>query len=225
MKTALILPTAFVTTFNSGANSETRIQQYIQGFKQIAEVSSKYSDLDVYLVDNTVDDPSRVDGRLTEALQAIPGLKDILYFSDNEYGKVNKGAGLICAWRGFLARTKINYDFVISFEPRQELLNYDLFDRFVAHPNSYFRLMRPKVKKFRVFPIMLHQVLTGFSIFRKEDMEKYCKEADLETMVRDRISIEDDLFDFLFRNQVSFEVVSFAGIRWHDAAQNTHWEF
>ena len=225
MKTALILPTAFCTTFNPGVSSEERIEQYVKGFKQIAEVAVKHSDIDVYLVDNTVDDSSKVDMRLIEALDGISTLKDKLFFSDNEYGAKNKGAGLICAWKGFLSRKGEGYDYIISFEPRQELLNYDLFDRFNNHPNSYFRLMRPQARKFRVFPIMLHQVLTGFSIFRKTDLEQYCKQVDLVSMVEQKISIEDDLFDFLFKNQTSFEVVSNAGIRWHDTAQNKYWTF
>ena len=225
MKTALILPTAFCTTFTKGPNSEERIGQYVKGFEQVAVISGKYKDIDVYLVDNTVDDVSMIDGRLTTALEKIPGYKGAIYFSDNKYGKKNKGAGLICAWKGFLEKTKDDYDYIISFEPRQELLNYDLFDRFMKHQNSYFRLMRPRVKKFRVIPIMLHQVLTGFSIFRREDLKKYTQEVNLEIMTNDKISIEDDLFDFLFRNQIEFEVVRFAGIRWHDAAQNTYWEF
>lgn len=225
MKTAIILPTAFFTTFNPSPSSEERINQYIKGFEQITEVVSKYPDLDVYLVDNTVEDASKIDKRLIDALDKIPTLKEKMFFSDNEYGRKNKGAGLICAWKGFLSRVKIDYEYVISFEPRQELINFDFFERFTQHPNSYFRLVRSPAKKFRVFPILLHQVVTGFSIFRRKDIDAYSKSVDLVHMVDNRISIEDDLFDFLFKNQISFEAVSKAGILWHDGVTNTYIEF
>lgn len=225
MKTALILPTAFCTTFNPGPNSEERIEQYCKGFEQVAEIVSKYPDFDVYLVDNTVDDSSRVDIRLIEGLNKIFTLKEKMFFSDNEYGKRNKGAGLICAWKGFLSRVTTEYEYVVSFEPRQELIDFNFFDRFIQHPNSYFRLVRSPVRKFRVFPILLHQVVTGFSIFRKKDMEAYAKSVDLAHMTDNKISIEDDLFDFLFKNQIAFEAVSKAGIRWHDVVTNTYIDF
>lgn len=225
MKTAIILPTAFCTTFNLGLNSEERIGQYCKGFEQVAEVVTKFPDFDVYLVDNTVDDPSKVDKRLIEALDKIPTLKGKIFFLDNDYGRRNKGAGLICAWKGFLSRVQTEYEYVVSFEPRQELIDFDFFERFVQHPNSYFRLVRSPVRKFRVFPILLHQVVTGFAILRRKDMEKYSHGVDLDYMTDNKISIEDDLFDFLFKNQISFEAVSRAGIRWHDGYTNTYVEF
>ncbi len=225
MKTALILPTAFITISDPGVDSEERINQYIKGFEQIAEVVKKYPDFDVYAVDNTVKDPEKIDPRLIAIIDKIPTLKGKIFYFDNEFGRKNKGAGLITAWRGFLSKVQTPYEYVISFEPRQQLANFSMFERFVNHPNSYLKLMRPRAKKFRVFPITLHQVLTGFSIFRRKDMELYCKSVNLATMVRDKISIEDDLFDFLFKNQISFEVVSTVGIIWHALANNTYVEY
>ncbi len=217
MKTALILPTAMGIS-----KDEERINQFINGFKQVGELVTKHPEFDVFVTDNTISEVSNLDPRLLEAIETIPTLKGKAFFYSNEYGKKNKGAGLIVGWKGALTEISKDYDYVISFEPRQKLDNYSFFEAYLAKPGSYFRVIHEKVKKFKIIPIMVHQVLTGLVCFSREDFEKYCMNTDLENMVAKKISIEDDVYKFLLANKTEFTTVDKLGVLWHDAANNRH---
>ena len=217
MKTALILPTAMGIS-----KDEERINQFINGFKQVTELVTKYPEFDVFVTDNTIADVADLDPRLIEAIDAIPTLKGKAFFYSNEYGKKNKGAGLIVGWKGVLKEISKDYGYVISFEPRQKLDNYYFFEAYVANPGSYFRVIHEKVKRLKIIPIMVHQVLTGLVCFSRNDFETYCMNTDLENMVEKKISIEDDLYQFLLKNKSNFTTVEKLGVLWHDAANNRH---
>lgn len=217
MKVALVLPTAMGIS-----KDEERINQFVSGFKQVKELVTKYPQFDVFVTDNTVQDVSALDFRLIEAIELIPTLKGKAFFYSNEYGKRNKGAGLIVGWKGVLGEISDEYEYVISFEPRQKLDNYSFFEAFLEKPGSYFRVIHEKVKKFKIIPIMVHQVLTGLVCFTRSDFEKYSTAIDLENMVAKKISIEDDVYQFLLTNKTEFTTVDKLGVLWHDAANNRH---
>ncbi|MCK9273188.1 hypothetical protein M0P65_06610 [Candidatus Gracilibacteria bacterium] len=224
MKTAILLPTAFVTTSSDRPDRDTRISQYINGFNKISEFISKHPELnlDVYVVDSTVENEDSIDPLLNQSINSIKNLKGKFYFINNEYGKINKGAGLIVQWKYALSKIGDQYDYVIHFEPRQRLTDFSFFERFVANPQNYARSWFPKAKKFKVIPITLSQILTGMIALNRNDLEKYCNSVDLDKMVRNRISIEDDIYKFLTENNIKFEHVDKLGISWHDVANDIY---
>lgn len=220
MKTAIVLPTAFVTTLPDRPNREERIGQYVRGFTQVAELVRKYPQLDVFASDGTIEDVTKIDARLIEALDRIPTLKGKCFFNDNEHGKKNKGAGLIVQLRKALSVMGNSYDYVISFEPRQQLEDYSFFERFIKKPQNYFRVERVMAKKYRLFPFLLIQVMTGLIVMRREELDSYVSTANLDWMVWRRVSIERDLYKFLLKNQIPFEEVDYLNVLWHDSANN-----
>lgn len=224
-RTAIFLPTAFVTTSPEKADREQRIAQYISGFNQVSEFVSKHDNFDVFIVDSTVENESEIDERLVKAINSIHNLKGKFLFLNNTYGKINKGAGLIVQWKYALSRISDEYEYVIHFEPRQKLTNFSFFERFISNPQNYARSWFPKAKRFRIFPITMRQILTGMVALNKKDMERYCNSVDLDKMVRNRISIEDDIFKFLEENKIKYQNVEKLGISWHDAANDVYMEF
>lgn len=217
MKVVIILPTAMGIS-----KDEERINQFISGFNQVSELVTKYPSFDVFVTDNTVQNVSLLDGRLIHAIDAIPTLKGKALFYSNEYGKRNKGAGLIVGWKGVLENFPNDYDYVISFEPRQKLANLSFFEGFLKKPGSYFRVIHEKVPRFKIMSVTVHQVLTGLVCFKRSDFETYCSSVDLEDMVEKKICIEDDLYNFLINKKISFTTVESLGILWHDVASDRY---
>lgn len=225
MKTALILPTAFVTTLPNSKNREERIAQYVRGFQQVANLVRLHPEFDVFSVDSTIADSADIDPRLMSALNDISTLKEKCFFNDNSLGKKNKGAGLITQFKKVLPLISKEYEYVISFEPRQELENYNFFEQFLLDRQSYFRLEKVRAKKYRIFPFLLVQVMTGLFAMRRNDLEKYVLQVNLSWMVIRRISIERNLYKFLYRSGISFGRVARLNLLWHDTANNTVVEF
>lgn len=217
MKVALVLPTAMGVSSEEG-----RVLQFVNGFKQIAEIAGKYPVFDVFVVDNTISDISQLDSRVTQIIDTIPNLKEKIFFYDNSYGKKNKGAGLIIAWNKALERISDSYEYVVSFEPRQELEDFSFFERFAESPAVYIRITRKKVKKFRIFPKTVTQMWTGLVVLSLSDMRKYCAQTNLDLFVATRTSIEDDLYRFILKNHISFTEIDRLGILWHDVASKRY---
>ena len=225
MKTALLLPTAFITTSPTRPDREERMSQYIGGFERISEFVSTNDQFDVFLVDSTVASEEEIDPRLLQAIKSIKNLKGIFLFLNNEYGKINKGAGLIVQWKYALSNISDDYEYVIHFEPRQQLKDFSFFERFIAKPQNYAKSWFPVVMKFKIFPITLSQILTGIFVLKRKYLERYCNSVDLVKMVRNRVSIEDDIYEFLKNNNIEFCNVEKLGIRWHDSANGVYVDF
>lgn len=220
MKIALILPTAFVTTLPDSENREKRISQYVRGIQQVAALVRLHPEFDVFSVDSTIADPAKIDQRLIDALNSISTLKERCFFNDNKLGKKNKGAGLIIQFKKILPLISREYEYLISFEPRQELENYDFFLRFLSRPDSYFRVEEVMVKKYHIFSFLLVQVMTGLFSIRRNDLERYVSQVNLTWMVIRRISIERHVYKFLYRFSIPFQKVERLNILWHDEANN-----
>jgi hypothetical protein len=215
MKTALILPTALGIS-----SEEKRIQQFITGFKQAFDLVSKYPMFDVFVVDSTISDITKIDERIIEAIGMIPTLQEKVFFYDNELGKKNKGVGLIVQWKEALTKISKDYEYVISFEPRQELKDFSFFETFIKNPSAYARVTPTRIKKFKMIPVTINQILTGLVCLTRHSMDNYSNGVNLEVMVQRKINIEQDLYNFLTKNSIAFTQVELLGVLWHDMVHN-----
>lgn len=242
MAIALLLSTAFVTTLPSAPQPERRLQQYVDGFRQIAEVSARYPAFGVFSVDNTVEDPAQIDSRLVEAIDAIPGLKGKYHFFDNEVGRINKGGGLVVQWARVLPDLVGRYGYVVHFEPRQKLVNDSFFERMAQAPGPYVCFYRDHLKFYGLFPVTLLRAWTGLFSMKTEDLLAYVKAPDrgvpndIRRYKRNRLyrhirwrllpgwyaelseCIESDLPAYLERHQLPTTKVRDLGTVWHEEA-------
>ena len=112
-------------------NSE-RKEQILHGLKKLMEYDFASKGCDILFTDNTI---AEIDPDIQNILP-----KETIYriFDDNRYGRWNKGAGLIQKW---LHNKNIlnNYEYIIFFEARLELLSHYFFDKFFQSPKTYFR--------------------------------------------------------------------------------------
>ena len=241
MKIALVLSTAFVTTKPDFHDHERRIQHYVNGFRQIAELSATHPAFDVFSVDNTVEDLSRLEGRLTAALDKIPTLKGKYYFWNNEMGRINKGSGLVAQWDQILPDLVDRYEYTVHYEPRQQLVNLSFFERMERQPDTYFCPYRDKVKLYGV-AMTVQQFWTGLFSMRTTDLLGYVRAPDrrvpttmeqyrkwrLYYALRSRIlpwwldslhiAIETDFPRCVRRHKIPFVSLPALGVRWHEEA-------
>jgi hypothetical protein len=193
-------------------HGEERVVQFIEGFKSFFKLAEKYLENyeDVYVVDNTITDKSEIDKRI---LEVIPKDVNFILINKNQYGKLNKGAGDIEAW---IANEKIisKYKYIFHHEPRQILLNFNLYKSFLEHQTNTFCQNEPtKINK--------QQFWTGTWIMDTKLLKKYTKHTTPEKMVNNSISIEFDLFEF-FKNK-EYTKLEEAGVLWHDQGGKKDW--
>jgi hypothetical protein len=184
MRIGLLLCTAFGAFPPDHPAHERRVQQFSNGFRQIAEVAAQYPCYDVFSMDNTVQDPTGIDPRIVAALDSIPNLKQKYHFWDNELGKVNKGGGLIADWTRTLPDLMGQYEFVVHYEPRQHLLNYSFFERVANRPDNYLCMFRDTLS-FYGLPITVEWLWTGMFSMRTADLLGYVRAKD--RLVRPRV--------------------------------------
>jgi hypothetical protein len=177
LQIALMLSTAFVSTTPDYPDRERKIRQYVDGLDQIAEVSAQYSVFDVYSVDNTVEDPARLESRVADALRRIPGFRGSVHFSDNELGKHNHGSGTMVQWTRIVPQLVDRYEYVVHYEPRQHLESFSFFERMANRPDSYVCMYRDKWKLYGI-PLTVPMLWTGFFSMRTRDLLDYTQAKD-----------------------------------------------
>jgi len=243
VKIALVLSTAFVTTKPGSPERERRIQQYVNGFQQIAEVAEKHPSFDVFLVDNTVENPDQTDSRLTTAVEKISNLKGKYYFWNNEMGRINKGSGLIAQWSRVLPDLIDKYEYTVHYEPRQHLIDFSFFERMEQRPDTYICSYRDKQKLYGI-PMILPRFWTGFFSMKTADLRGYVydpgrrvlttKEEYLKLSgrlyygIRSRTlpkwlarlprAIETDLPRYVRRRNIPYVKLTALGTLWHEEA-------
>lgn len=231
METIIILDTALISTAGDTTEKDKCINQYIAGFFKIAGVVQKYPDIfDLYWVDSTIEPDKQYDSRLISKIENLPNLKGKKMFFDNYYGpngQVNKGCGLIAAWREILPEI-INkrYKFIIHFEPRQEIKDSTFFETFIKNPGSYFKTMRkhPDARFWRKYfpPYRTKEVWTGLFSCPPSILLDYIKGKDLTKLAEKKFNIEDDLYNYLKENRIPFKSLLYLGLCWHDNIHDLH---
>ena len=115
--------------FNQLEKNEKRLKQYERGIEKVVELNDKYN-LDIYIADNGFN--------FEEKLKINKKIK-VLKENPNNFGKINKGAGLIEVWMKNIDTIK-KYDYVIHFEPRQLLIDNYFIDNFMKNPRTLFTM-------------------------------------------------------------------------------------
>ncbi len=233
MKTAIILGTALITTIGNRNDKAERISQYIDGFKAISKLVSKYPEIfDLYWTDNTIQSDKEYDKDLTSLIDTLPNLKAKTLFFENELGNVNFGAGVIAAWKKILPEIKKeNYQFVIYFEPRQGMVDFSFFETFIKNPTSYFKVsgfIRPDNNAWgkiytiyqKLFITGRYEIWTGLFSCPTKTLEGYVENKNSKKSLKMNMSIEVDLYNYIKEKKVPFVNLPYLGIIRHDTVQN-----
>ena len=208
-KILILLSTAFdVSNVNAipVARGNLRINQYIQGLTKFFSFNfKKYNhDVEIIISDNTVSSKENIHPLI---VQTIPENIFLDLKLDNEFGSKNKGTGNIVSF--LRCNDKIEkYDFVLHFEPRLLLNDYSFFINFLNNPRNIFNLG------------IGSQFNTGLFSIDTSSLSTYSNSRDLNKMINNSISIEDDLYNFIINNKINFDTVPKMGVDWHDSYTN-----
>ena len=202
-KIICILPICCYPTNNDSNGGAERMRQYVEGLCKFFEYNDilKNHNIDIYIVDNSIKDGGTLP---QEILNVIPEHVKTILFLKNDFGKLNKGAGLIEQWL-YCKNILINYDWLIHFEPRQLLLNFNFINNFLKKPRNLFTYGNGK-KHFN----------TGLFCIETSALLNYIVKVDLNNMVSCSISIEYDLYNYTVRNSIDFYILEKIELIWFD---------
>jgi hypothetical protein len=160
-----------------------RQQQIIAGLKKLFEYKFATHQCDIMISDNTCEELA------TKFKEVIP--TEVLHrcFTDNRYGSINKGAGLVQKWI-HNADILQQYEWMIHFEGRLLLRSFEFFDRFFASPTYYFTYGSKT-------PGDTSHFFTGLFSAKTDDILRFCDLFPKEKLIHNRISIEYPISDYL----------------------------
>lgn len=214
LRTSLLPPPESTVAVNRG---EERFRQIESGTLSFIEQINKIenpSEIDIYFSDNTIDS----DANMTAELRSIindNGIKP-MYRINNDYGKRNKGAGLIEMWRSNID-TISKYKWLLYFEPRTILKDNEFIKNCLTSPGNHFKVITDGAEP---------HFYTGLFMIKTEVLMEFCKKSDLEHMVKNMISIELYLKNFMDNNDYEYyEYKNKLNLIWHDVTQNRFIEF
>lgn len=142
MKPLLFIDTCILL---ENTNVTNRVNQYIQGLGSIFKHNDFFIDnnFDIILVDNTVDDIDDIEKATNVKIKdIIPKNVNVITKKQNNYGKINKGAGCFEHWSLVPIELYKKYDYIIVFEARQTLKSKNFFDAFIENPTTIFSWSR-----------------------------------------------------------------------------------
>ena len=194
---------------NSGVE---RIKQYIDGLRKFFEYNDvlKKHNIDVYLVDNSIKDGVTLPPAI---LNIIPDNVTVNTSLNNNFGWLNKGAGLIEQWlhcKDIIEK----YDWFIHFEPRQLLLNFDFINNFLETPRNLFILGAGN-----------NHFNTGLFCIHANKLLDYSNKCVLKHMVSQSISIEYDLYNYMLSYKNQYDILDKLNLVWFDYTSNKSYNF
>ena len=190
-KILCILPICINPKNNSSNTGLDRIEQYITGlnkFFEYIEILNNYK-VDIIIFDNTINKTEMLPEKI---LEIIPNNVKILNDNVNNYGCINKGAGLIECWN-YLNNSINQYDFLIHFEPRQLLLNFNFIKNFLENPRNLF-----------TYGANNNHFNTGLFCISCKVLVTFIKSINLNEMCQKYTSIEYILFDFFKKFNIPY---------------------
>ena len=191
------------------SDGEKRTIQFVKGFESFFYHLNKHvkSYENVYIVDNTLQDKSEIDKRI---LDVIPSDVKFIFSKTNNYGKHNKGAGDIEGWN-YNKELISNYEYIFHHEPRQILLNFNLYESFLKYKTNVFCNNNAG------------QFWTGTWAMQTKLLIEYLNFRSAESLVAKNESIETDIYNF-FKNK-QYKTVEKVGVLWHDEFTATDREY
>jgi hypothetical protein len=189
-----------------------RIQQYVNGLTRVFEYNDiiQKNSIDVLIFDNSIQNSNDLP---IEIIEILPTNVTFLYANINNYGCINKGAGLIESWL-YLQEIIINYKWIIHFEPRQLLINFEFINNFLNNPRSLFTYSQGIEESF---------FNTGLFCIKSDILQRYINQVDLNNMLNAGISIEKDIYIYLKNNNILFDITDKLNLKWHDQTNNNYY--
>lgn len=200
-KILCILPICINPTNKSSNTGSERIEQYIKGlnkFFEYIDILNKYT-VDIIIFDNTMNKTEKLPEKI---LEIIPNNVKIINDNVNNYGCKNKGAGLIECWR-YLNNSIGQYDFLIHFEPRQLLLNFNFIQNFLENPRNLF-----------TYGANNNHFNTGLFCISCKVLLIFINSVNLDEMCNKSISIEYVLFDFFKKFNIPYRLTDKMELVW-----------
>lgn len=184
---------------------KNRIDDYVDGLKSFFDKFENDKRCDVIFVENTCNDANNLPKEISKEIPS-----DTLLFvkRKNDYGKINKGGGLIEMWKEYLDEIS-NYEYFFHYEPRMILDDSSFLESFLNNPRNYFCIEDN--------PSAL-AVKTGYFGVKVDDFIEYCNSIDLEEFVKNGICIEKSMRSFFETKNTDFqEDIKYCIRRWYDS--------
>jgi len=179
-----------------------RLKRIIKGVEKFLE--KKY-DHDIIFVDNTIPKEKEINKDLKNLL--IDNNIKIVHDFKNHYGGKNKGAGLIESWL-FIKNILENYDYILYFEPRLYLENFDFINNFLEKPRNLF-----------VYGAGNNHFFTGLFSIQSSLLINYISNFKQVKDYNRLSSIEYHIFKYI-KNNSQYETLEKANVIWHDKVAN-----
>ena len=200
---------------NINFDDDSRIEQYCNGlysfYNVFSQINSEYKvNCKIILVDNTI---SSIDEIPSNLLSVIGKETEVVLFKKNYYGKFNKGAGLIEAWRE-CDEIISQYDYFFHHEPRMILNDSKFMQSFLSSPTNMFSLEKENE--------LGYGVRTGYFGSNVEDLRSFYQSVDIDDMVNRSISIEYMMFDYFSRLKTKF-VKNYYCCLWNCVSDKNVW--
>jgi len=186
-----------------------RMGQYINGLNKFFEYLEilKTFNVDVYIFDNSIDENEKLP---QELLDIIPNGIKILNANLTVYGCINKGTGLLVSWL-YLQNIIDKYDFLIHFEPRQLLLNFNFIKYFLENQENLFTYGNCEKNCFN----------TGLFCIRCPILINYIKNVDIINMIENCISIEYYIYNYFIQAKIPYNIKDKMELIWYDTFENS----
>ena len=205
------LRTLFVNTISYSISSDPvvlaeREQQITLGLKSLKNINTQRKMVDMILIDNTVDEIE--DLPLSIRVELPTNCTVITNSSLNNYGKINKGAGILEMIRSIQSKLD-EYDFYVHHEPRTFVNDPIMFDSFFDRPRNYFRTGS-------ACDVNENSFWTGTFFTKTSDLKFFLDHADLQKLCEESISIEFHIKEFYDKHNIPYDETKTAGVIWHD---------
>jgi hypothetical protein len=195
------------TGYGSGRfTGEDRVNQYMAGLDTFLSGHDRFKNVDIIISDNTSSSFSEIDQRIVDR---FPSNSRVFLTKNNQFGGLNIGAGLIFTWLCLENEIK-EYDWIIHHEPRQKTRNFNFIDSFLSNPRNLFTINREHGRHFN----------TGLFCISSKDLLSYCRSINLIEMVKNSISIEDQIFNFFQKEKIQFDTRDEMGLTWYPHGEN-----
>lgn len=197
MKILCLLVTCLNPQNRGSNNGDVRNKQYSDGLEKFFSYKHILDEhnVQICLTDNTCTElPSYInlpDGVITRLV-------------NNNKGAINKGVGLIGQWLDCKDIIE-QYDYVIHFEPRQLLVNFNFINNFLENPRDLFT-HNHATRHFN----------TGLCALKSNFLIDYSTNCNLQHMYMRGISIETDLYNWYTNNNISHEILEKMNLIWYD---------
>lgn len=184
---------------NQLSSNKERIIQYLNGIKKVKELNPES---DIYISDN-----SNYLNEKSDILQyLIENNIHIIKDAPNNYGKINKGAGLIENWKHNISLLK-KYEYIIHFEPRLLLIDNYFINNFLENKRNLFTLNHP---------ILMPHFNTGLFTIKSDILINYINTIKINVFCNNSISIETDLINYFKNNNISYHILDKLNVYWFD---------